>query len=165
MKKAEFYLFKRAQTEMFQDPKGRKSLENMNPMKDEDGLLRIDGRLRHADISYESKHPVILPKEHPITEHIVRAVHEQLGHGSGVEYTLSELRSMFWVIRGRAVVGKIRNHCQVCKKRFTAKPVGQMMTPLPRPRVISSMKAFCRVGVDYGGPYHRVGTYRALTSG
>ena len=28
-----------------------------------------------------------------------------------------------------------------------------MMAPLPRPRVISSMKAFCRVGVDYGGPY------------
>jgi hypothetical protein len=54
VKKAEFYWFKRAQTEIFQDPKGRKSLENLNPMKDEDGLLRIDGRLRHADISYES---------------------------------------------------------------------------------------------------------------
>ena len=57
------------------------------------------------------------------------------------------------MIRGRAVVGKIRNHCQECKKSFTAKPVGQMMASLPRPRVISSMKAFCRVGVDYGGPY------------
>ena len=153
VKKAEFYWFKRAQTERFQDTKGRKSLENLNPMKDEDGLLRIDGRLRHADIPYESKHPVILPKEHPITELVVRAVHEQLGHGSGVEHTLSELRSRFWVIKGRAVVRKILNQCQVCKKRFTANPVGQMMAPLPRPRVISSMKAFCRVGVDYGGPY------------
>jgi hypothetical protein len=34
-----------------------------------------------------------------------------------------------------------------------AKPVDQMMATLPRPSVISSMKAFCRVGVDYGGPY------------
>ena len=82
---------------------------------------------------------MILPKEHPITELVVRAIHEQLGHSPGVEHTLSELRSRFWVIRGRAVVRKIINHCQVCKKRFTAKPVGQMMAPLPRPRVISSM--------------------------
>jgi hypothetical protein len=28
-----------------------------------------------------------------------------------------------------------------------------MMALLPRPRVISSMKALCRVGVDYAGPY------------
>ena len=131
VKKAEFY--------WFQDTKGRKSLENLNPMKDEDGLLHIDGHLHHAEVPYESKHPVILPKEHPITELVVRAVHEQLGHGSGVEHTLSELRSRFWVIRGRAVVRIILNHCQVSKKRFAAKPVGQMMASLPRPRVISSI--------------------------
>ena len=79
-----------------------------------------EGRRRTA--SY--KHPVILPKGHPI-----------------------------WVIKGRAVVRELISRCRVCKKQFTAKPVGQMMAPLPKPRVISFMKAFDRVGVDYGGPY------------
>ncbi len=150
---AEIFWFKRAQMESFQDDMGQKCLENLNPMKDEDGLLRVDGRLRHAELPYESKHPVILPKEHPITKLVVRSVHEQLGHGTGVEHTLCELRSRFWVLKGRRLVREVLHHCQACKTRFNAKPVGQMMAPLPRQRVTSSIKAFDRVGVDYGGPY------------
>ena len=42
VKGAQVYWFKQAQTERFLDTKGRKSLENLNPMKDEDGLLRLD---------------------------------------------------------------------------------------------------------------------------
>ena len=153
LNEAETYWLKRAQIERFQDAKGRNSLENLNPIKDAEGLIRIDGRLRHADLPYNSKHPVILPKEHPITKLVIKAVHEKLGHGSGVEHTLSELRSRFWVIKGCAMVREVINRCQVCKKRFNAKPHGQMMAPLPRPRVVSSIKAFDRIGVDYGGPY------------
>ncbi len=150
---AEIFWFKRAQMESFQDDMGQKCLENLNPMKDEDGLLRVDRRLRHAELPYESKHPVILPKEHPITKLVVRSVHEQLGHGTGVEHTLCELRSRFWVLKGRRLVREVLHHCQACKRQFNAKPVGQMMAPLPRQRVTSSIKAFNRVGVDYGGPY------------
>ena len=65
---AETYWLKRAQIERFQDAKGRNNLENLNPIKDAEGLIRIDGRLRHADLPYNSKHPVILSKEHPIVE-------------------------------------------------------------------------------------------------
>ena len=153
VKQAEIFWFKRAQIESFQDDVRQKCLQNLNPMKDEDGLLRIDGRLRHAELPYESKHPVILPKEHPITKLVVQSVHEKLGHGTGVEHTLCELRSRFWVIKGRRLVREVLHHCQACKRRFNAKPVGQMVAPLPRQRVTSSMKAFDHVGVDYGGPY------------
>ena len=51
------------------------------------------------------------------------------------------------------MVREVINQCQVCKKRFNAKPLGQMMALLPRPRVVSSIKAFDRIGVDYEGPY------------
>ena len=149
---AETYWLKRAQIERFQDAKEQNSSENLNPIKDAEGLIRIDGRLRHADLPYNSKHPVILPKEHPITKLVIEAVHEKFGHGSGVEHTLSELCTRFWVIKGCAMVRDVINQCQVCKKRFNAKPLGQMMAPLPRPRVVSSSKAFDRIGVDYGGP-------------
>lgn len=36
----------------------------LNPFLDKGGLLRVKGRLRFSDLSYESKHPVIIPKCH-----------------------------------------------------------------------------------------------------
>ena len=152
VKRAEQYWLKRAQVEGFGD-KGQKSLESLNSMKDENSLLRLGGRLHHADLPYESKHPVILPKKHPITNLVIKDVHNKLGHGSGVEHALTELRCRFWVIKGRAAVREVINHCQMCKKRFNAKPLGQMMAPLLRSRVTSTLRAFERVGVDFGGPY------------
>ena len=76
-----------------------------------------------------------------------------MGHGSGVEHVLTELRCRFWVIRGRAAVREVINHCQMCRRRFNAKPFLQMMAPLPKSRVTSTLRAFERVGVDFGGPY------------
>ena len=94
-----------------------------------------------------------LPKKHTVTDLIIKDVHEKLGHGSGVKHALTELRCRFWVIKGRAAVREIINHCQTCKRRFNAKPLRQMMAPLPRSRVTSTMRAFERVGLDFGGPY------------
>ena len=152
IKQAERYWLKRTQAEGFRDER-QKSLENLCIMKDDDGLLRLSGRLQHADLPYESKHPVVLPKKHTVTDLIIKDVHEKLGHGSGVEHALTELRCRFWVIKGRAAVREIINHCQTCKRRFNAKPLRQMMAPLPRSRVTSTMRAFERVGLDFGGPY------------
>ena len=45
-----------------------------------DGILRVSGRLNNADISEESKHPVILPRKGHVTTSIIRHAHEQLGH-------------------------------------------------------------------------------------
>jgi hypothetical protein len=152
VKRAEQYWLKRTQAEGFQD-ECQKSLENLCVMKDSDGLLRLSGRLQHADLPHETKHPIVLPKKHTVTDLIIKGVHEKLGHGSGVEHALTELRCRFWVIKGRAAVREIINHCQICKKRFNAKPLRQMMAPLPRSRVTSTIRAFERVGLDFGGPY------------
>ena len=38
--------------------------------------------------------------------------------------------------------------CPGCRRRFTAKPA-----PLPKSRVTPSLRAFERIGVDFGGPY------------
>ena len=57
IKQAERYWLKRTQAEGFRDER-QKSLENLCITKDDDGLLRLSGRLQHADLPYESKHPV-----------------------------------------------------------------------------------------------------------
>ena len=154
IKKVETFWFKQMQAEVFPDGAAERSLEQMKPKKDDDGLLRADGRLRYADdLPYDVRNPVLLPKDHPVTRLIVVSTHERLGHDFGVEHVLTELRARFWVIKGRRYVRNIIEMCPGCRRRFTAKLTGQMMAPLPRARLKCPLRAFERVGVDYGGPY------------
>ena len=152
--KAESNWINRAQAEAF--PKGEKeaSLARLNPRRDENGLLRSDGRLKNADdLPYDVKHPILLPKDHPVTKLIVVNTHERLGHGSGVEHALTELRARFWVVKGRRVVRNTIEACPECRRRFKTRPAEQMMAPLPKSRLQASARAFERVGVDYAGPF------------
>ena len=48
-------------------------LIGLNPIFDE-GLIKVGGRIRHANIPKESKHQIILFKDHPLTQLITRNV-------------------------------------------------------------------------------------------
>ena len=114
----------------------------------------MDGRLHFADnLPYDTRHPILLPKNHPVTRLVIVDTHEGLGHGSGVEQVLTELRSRFWIVKGSRVVRNIVNACAECRRRFTTKIGGHMMAPLPKSGLQLPLRAFERVGVDYGGPY------------
>ena len=106
MLKAETFWLKQAQDEAF--PRGEEeggSLARFNPKKDDEGLLQVDGCLCLADdLPYNAKHPILLPKDHAVTRLVVTDTNERLGHGSGVDHTLTELRARFWIIKGRRVV-------------------------------------------------------------
>ena len=154
LKDSETWWIKKAQLEGFPEGKTDSRLTRFNPKEDDDGLLRVDGRLCNSnDLPYDVKHPIILPKDHTVTHLIVRSAHEQLGHGSGTEHLLSELRTRFWIVKGRRIVRNLIQKCIGCRRRFTGKPTTQMMAPLPKSRLQQPMRAFERVGVDYGGPY------------
>ena len=98
-------------------------------------------------------HPILLPKDHPVTRLVIVDAHERLGHGAGVEQVLTELRSRFWIVKGRRMVRSVTAACAECRRRLTMKTGNQMMAPLPKSRLQSSLRAFERVGVDYGGPF------------
>ena len=55
-------------------PKESKLLQ-LNPFLDCNGLLRVGGRLQNANISYDQKHPAILPSKHVVTNLIVMHYH------------------------------------------------------------------------------------------
>ena len=74
--------------------------------QDGDGIWRCGGRLGHANIPPETKHPALLPRNHYLTELMVRRAHERVIH-NGVKETLTELRSRFWIIKGRSLVRKL----------------------------------------------------------
>ncbi|MGR0227453.1 hypothetical protein, partial [Klebsiella pneumoniae] len=42
---------------------------------DDQGILRVGGRLVDSSLSYCSRHPILLPKNHPFTDLIVDHAH------------------------------------------------------------------------------------------
>ncbi len=97
-----------------------KTLENQfNLFQDDEGIWRCGGRLSSADIPYNMKHPILLPRYHHLILLIVRRAHERVLH-NGVKDTLNEVRSKFWIIKCRSLLKKLIHRCVVCK-RFEAR--------------------------------------------
>lgn len=57
----------------------------------EDGVLRVGGRLSRSSMPAEAKHPIILTKDFPISDILLRHIHQVVGHG-GRNHMLSKLR-------------------------------------------------------------------------
>uniref|UniRef100_A0A182RY90 Integrase zinc-binding domain-containing protein n=1 Tax=Anopheles funestus TaxID=62324 RepID=A0A182RY90_ANOFN len=64
----------------------------------QDGLLRVGGRLRNAPISFDRKHPIILPALHPLTLMIVRHYHNSLFH-AGQQMMITMICERYWPLR------------------------------------------------------------------
>ena len=120
-----------------------------NPFLDEDGILRVGGRLKSAHISFSQKHPILLPSRHHVTDLLIREVHE-LNHHAGIQTTLFTLRQRFWLFDGKNQIRHIVRKCVTCMRH---KPTlfHSRMGDLPSERVIEAA-AFSHVGVDYFGP-------------
>eukprot|EP00112_Aurelia_sp_Birch-Aquarium-sp1_P014174 Seg3041.3 transcript_id=Seg3041.3/GoldUCD/mRNA.D3Y31 product="hypothetical protein" protein_id=Seg3041.3/GoldUCD/D3Y31 len=59
-------------------------------------IIRCQGRLARSNLSYETKHPILLPEEHYITTLIIWDCHKRVLH-NGTKETLQELISRFWI--------------------------------------------------------------------
>ena len=129
--------------------KSIRPLCKLNPILD-DGLLRVGGRLQHAPIDVNAKHPYILPNKHHLTDLIVRNYHLKLGH-SGCEHVLSNIRERYWIIKGRVAVRRVLSACLLCQRR-NALPHSQLMADLPIDRVQPDKPPFTFVGIDFFGP-------------
>ncbi|CAB3980680.1 RNA-directed DNA polymerase from mobile element jockey [Paramuricea clavata] len=73
-------------------------------------------------------------------------------HG-GVKATLTELRSKFWLVRGRNSVRKLLFNCVTCKKQDGRAYKALNSPPLPEFRV-KEAPPFTYVGLDYVGPLY-----------
>lgn len=112
------------------------------------GVLRVRGRLANANLNYDQKHPMILPKRSLLTTRIIERAHIDVKH-SGELSTLRRIREKFYIPRGRQTIkGNIRK-CVRCH-RFKAKMQNQIMADLPFHRVQSNFP-FTHTGVDYAG--------------
>jgi transposase InsO family protein len=126
-----------------------KMLARLNPIQEE-GILKVGGRIDRAPVSYELRHPIILPSEHPVTESIINYYHKLNGH-LGLTHVLAAIREKFWIIKGCASVRRVLRKCIPCKIRNAPKG-NQQMASLPKERLIPDKSPFTFTGVDYFGP-------------
>ena len=128
----------------------KSKLLNLNPfISTTDSIIRVGGRLNNSNLSFNEKHPIILPSNNFLTILIIRNAHHECLHG-GTQLTLCHLRMQYWIVHGRRTVKNEVHKCLVCY-RYIAKSHEQLMGSLPRNRVTIS-RAFHSTGIDYAGP-------------
>jgi hypothetical protein len=149
--RAEDYWYKQIQLEVFpaeMDCLQQKDALPLNsrllpfaPTMDPDGLLRVGGRLRYAELSEMEKHPALLAS-HPLTELLILEEHRRALHG-GVRVTLARLRSRVWILQGRKVVQAALKGCGHCQQ-WQARPGQVVEGPVPGERMIGTVKQHLR---------------------
>lgn len=79
-------------------------------------ILRAVGRLSNANINYQTKCPILLPKSPDLTKLIIRHFHV-LTHHVGVSITLSVVRERFWLPCGGTQVKNVIRSCVTCLRQ------------------------------------------------
>ncbi|KRX71378.1 Retrovirus-related Pol polyprotein from transposon 17.6 [Trichinella sp. T6] len=120
------------------------SAQSTDPFVDEEGFLRVGGRLENPELPSHMKHPVILPGDHALTMGLIIRCHARQLH------TLAILKQQYWVLKGRTQVKKVIRHCFACRHAM-ARPVQPRMAALPSSRVVEAA-AFAHTGLDFTGP-------------
>ena len=107
---------------------------NLGPQIDEDGIIIVGERLSQWYATCNTKRPVIIPNG-PYTKLIARSVHEE-AH-TGVEATVSKIRSTTWTPGIRKIVKRVKATCAQCRI-LEKKKLEQKMGQLPLERITPS---------------------------
>ena len=118
-------------------------------IKPDNNIHRCYGRLENAPLSFESRFPIVLTKEHKLAKLIILYVHSLSIH-VGVKQTVNEFRNRFWKTQGRTFVRKILIDCYICRK-YRGKPYPYSeFSPLPKLR-LNYLRPIAVVDVDLWG--------------
>ncbi|XP_055615030.1 uncharacterized protein LOC129761337 [Toxorhynchites rutilus septentrionalis] len=126
-------------------------------------ILRVGGRLRNAPVTYNQRHPMILPDRHTLTELILRFYHLNLLH-AGPQLMTAAVRERFWPLRVRNLARQFCD-CDVVMNLVECSSqvrigISELMGELPSERVTPTFPIL-RTGVDYCGPFY----YRPIQRG
>lgn len=127
----------------------RSKLRNLCPIIDDNGILRVGGRIQQSQVTYDTRHPIILPSKSHLSRLIIKDAHQKTMHG-GPQVILNYLRSKYWILRAKNQVKGYYRECTTCI-RYAKNNAVQLMGQLPEVRVKPS-RPFRSAGVDYAGP-------------
>ena len=122
----------------------------VNPILDKDQLLRVNGRLANSGLSYNERHPIILPNQSAFCTLLISFSHKVFLHAE-VQLMMRALRQEFYIPRLKAQVRKCIIQCKTCTI-FKQQVKTQIMGALPKERTSLSLP-FTITGVDFAGPF------------
>ena len=126
-------------------------LGKLDPLTDSEDILRVGGGVDKTIATYDTRHPVLLSRDHWTSKLIMRQAH-QYGH-SGVAATVAKVRRRYWIVRARSLAKSVKHECVFCKKS-QAQCETQKMADLPEIRLAPYTSPFYNTECDYFGPYH-----------
>ena len=116
----------------------------LHPFLDKESYLRVCGRLQHSHLPYDSKHQLILPSAHHVTELIIMNEHLRLLH-AGPQLLSASLRQQYWILRMKQVIRPVLQRCLPCFK-LKAAALQQLMGQLTLATVTVS-RPFVNAGI------------------
>ena len=110
------------------------------------------GRLGRSKLPFDTKHPLLLPAYHWVTTLLIESYHDAVYH-DGVKETLAELRSKYWITKGRQRVRAVLKKCYLCKLLEGLSYPAPVTAELPEFRSDGG-RAFKYTAVDFCGPVY-----------
>ncbi|XP_055388039.1 uncharacterized protein LOC129616439 [Condylostylus longicornis] len=98
---------------------GNSSLSKLGNFLDENGILRMTGRLYHSELNYNERFPIILPDKSPFVRLLLEKVHRETLHG-GAQLMLNVLNRNYWIIGARNQIRQVIHKCITCYKERAA---------------------------------------------
>lgn len=127
------------------------SILRLDPYLDDNGVLRVGGRLKNSNLPQTEKNPLILPKKHHISTLIVAHYHQEVQH-QGRLFTEGAIRTAgYWIVGCRRLINSHLQKCVRCLK-LRGKPQSPKMADLP-PERLDLAPPFTYVGIDVFGPW------------
>ncbi|XP_057297390.1 uncharacterized protein LOC130627797 [Hydractinia symbiolongicarpus] len=161
---AEKLWIKYAQKDIIQLP-SYKQLQKDLRFQNIDGIIRCKGRLENAPLDFDTKFPIFLPKNNPLTKLVILHYHVQVLHND-LKETLNAIRSKFWIPKARNYIKQLIRQCHLCRY-YEGKSYAYTVSPaLPKSR-LSNHHPFKHTGLDYAGSlyvrnvYHGGSMYKA----
>ncbi|XP_058448819.1 uncharacterized protein LOC131428793 [Malaya genurostris] len=116
-----------------------------------DELSDAENRIDESNYAGKyTKHPIVLPRDHPATNLILQEIHNRYHHQCHKTF-INEVSRKFYIARVHVACWRIRRECQRCKIR-SARPQPPAMGNLPKARLAAYVRPFSYIGVDYFGP-------------
>jgi len=154
LKKAEVFWIKKAQEALHGRYK-KGEFTSLSPFIDDKGIIRVGGRVDAALVSYDTKHPILLPSNHRVSFLITRHAHMH-GH-PGVAATTAKVRLKYWILKGNKLSKNVKKECVLCKQ-LAHQTETQIMAALPQYRLAPYTPPFFHSSCDYIGPINvRIG--------
>ena len=143
LKESENQLFKWSQIHLVPSVIDKKLI----PSLDENGIIRAHGRLEDARLlPQEMRNPVILPRDHPLVQLLLRHLHDKRGHCS-CKSLIHKVRRNYWIIGARRMTKALTAKCITCRK-LCKKPLDQLMGQIPSLRVAAGFPPFSNTAID-----------------